>query len=239
MVEHFKRAHANVKFTCRPCNAVFKSPETFQRHLRRFHTDTLSEFGCAYCSKLFQFKKDRNEHEREKHGARDIGFILVKSALSNNIKQYTASFDSGKLLTLSAAVKKTLPSLKRIVHFEFSAYPSWRCGLVVNARFLKESSDRPALLEIFPLRTKSRILLQSDMARVKEIFRAYFAEIEERIEQVCGEESGWVMRDIASIDLELAKVDTLSGSSMAPAAIERLKNKTENMAMHSRLRFIC
>lgn len=238
---HFQETHTNVKFRCRACGATFKSPRTYYLHQRKTH-NLEGRHHCTFCFRMFRTKSLLDEHVAEQHLGDGAGSLrLVRSALSNSIRQYSASLNPRQVTSAEAAAGRFLDDIVELIEMELRTHHTLRQSLIVSGRFLKAVAGESGVTfrrEIFPARVRSRLVLESDRRDLTHILEQQFADAATRLDMIANEESGWVLQDIAAVDVELSHATVLRGASLDAASVSAAREALSSMPNCGRLQVL-
>ena len=218
-IKHLKKAlpalqHEKEEFACNECDKKFINRKNFVRHKQLFHLGLEFKYPCGSCSLFFSDTSSLDTHRRLHHAPSNDIYER------QNVLRGTCRVYRYDVFEQHASVDSIIPSahdkfLKLIEHLKHEMH-SFKFTTILGVEFdrneqiNKPTSDAYPERMIMNFRSNAQTVYQSDDADMA-ITKALHS-MEANSENFAVNGSGWQLRTILYIDLEIARCHILAGS---------------------------
>jgi ribosomal protein L44E len=204
-----KKKTVNV-FHCPSCDASFKRKTARDRHVNNYHNQSGIIYPCIYCSASYDNVAKLREHRRSHLPT--SGFVLVEKAFKRTCKFFQKLHDE-HVLTFEQAFQRDTMDMQHLLKYELAQGTHIRASIIYHAEFTRNIVDEEANNEQqceACFRVPSHQLYnESQIAPMIRVSQQY---IEQRSEDFQDSGSGWQLRQILCVDLEINPMRPLNGA---------------------------
>lgn len=211
--EHFLSSH-RIRWQCRECNRSYDTVQAFRSHIRVLHSYRSEYPACHFCPRRFRSIAERLEHENHIHTTQGTHFRLTESSLSHNLSNYRRDFLPNQVANTDDCFLQYEDEMKLIIKRELISKKVIRFSIILHSNYAKLDNDGEIVQsEIFTLRTFTKVLLYSELPRIKRHVQDFRKRLIIHEENPQMEESGWVLLFITSCIIEIGKIPLLGACS--------------------------
>ena len=189
---------------CEYCGRNFTRRYNLNRHSEKHHGGTPWKHHCTVCKRHFSDRDSYNSHISQH--LKSKRWSIYKSAFSGTVKVYRKASKTTSFLALSLMK----PHIVKLVKKELILYPKFKMNLSVVADYQLDSENmtRPQI-EQFNLKSKTYIVSLHNEKELNYHIDACLNDIRVREDQLNLKESGWSLKTIWFLDVQLTQINIL------------------------------
>ena len=196
---------------CKHCQRIYKYS---LNHIMKFHSKT--KHSCRTCSVQCSTFEDLLAHVREVHSLPVITeFHEVESVFSRRLQTFRTECDSFEHTTLESAFEAKRESIVELLQIQLKLKFLMRYSLITFGRYERDDElGHVAETIIAPFRSSShKIFMAHTEKDIRRVVSKSMDECARNEEQFRLRGSGWRLRDIVALNVEVGKISMHGGCS--------------------------
>lgn len=201
---------------CLYCNYKTSDTKKLMYHKKEHRNDEcLARHHCSVCKLMFSEKEDFENHLNKKHPKND-NFELIQTAFSKKLQTYCLNIraESGETDCLWNVFKDFKSLCRRISAKEFPVFSANICMYGVFEKSSPDNNEEEKETEVFIL--KSTHFIIKPHSKIKNIWSTVIKQFDDRIENVLMKGSGYSLKEVMKIHVEIAQKKALRYSCQDP-----------------------
>lgn len=163
---------------------------------------------CNYCHQRFVDEADQVDHMNTVHFRY---FTTLRSAFDGQLQIVGRSYEPQEIGSPDELYVKERARIEKMLHAFLHRFNSVIVYFVVFGRFmLYDETGAPDKQVTIPMRTK-KYTLWSTVPDVQRVWREANVELNTRVDKLTLQGSGYVLHDLAGIEIHMARVDYAGG----------------------------
>ena len=194
-----------MKHLCEYCGKQFTRAYSRNKHSEKFHGGIVFTYNCVLCSEDFKNRRLYNEHMKKHINSNK--WFTYREAFKGVTKIFRKNLENTTSFLQLYLLKK---DIRNLIEQQLLGFPKLKMNISVCALFKLENENSEAeQLEEFTFKSDNYIVTLGHRKEIEAHVVKCLNQLRTREDQLNLNESGWILIEIAHIDLHFTEVNIL------------------------------